>query len=100
MKLLRVPTKLHLADGLWTEREILGQLKKVLQEHKGTCPVYLELNEPGAFSMVLKADRGYAISPSRGMVSSVEELLGRGSVHLKGKFAAGSPRSRRSARAH
>lgn len=80
--------------------DLLSQLKGLLEENKGGCPVYLELTEPGAFSMLLKAGSGYAISPSRKLVSSVEGLLGSGSVRLKGRFASGPPQSRKSARAH
>jgi DNA polymerase-3 subunit alpha len=80
--------------------DLLSRLKGVLEEHQGGCPVYLELTDPGAFAMTLKAGRDLAIRPSRKMVASVEQLLGSGSVRLKGRFTSARPRARRAPRAH
>ena len=80
--------------------EVMGRLKVLLEKNRGGCPVYLELSEPGAFTMLLKAGKGYAIEPSMKLVNSVERLLGGGSVRLKGRFSSGPLKSRRSAGPH
>ncbi len=89
---IRVPL-----EGL--SEELLGRLKLLLAENKGACPIYLEGTEAGAFSMMVKAGTPYSINPSRGLVVSLERLLGSGSVRLKGRFSSGAPRSRAGARA-
>ncbi len=84
---LRVPV-----GGL--SEDLIGRLKRLLEENKGGCPVYLEVTEPGAFSMTVKAGTPNGINPSRSLVGSLERLLGEGNVRLKGRFSSGSPRTR------
>ena len=72
--------------------EILEQLRRTLEGHKGSVPVYLEVARPGGFVMTLKADpQSFGTSPSKEMMASVEAILGKGSVKLRAKTArAGS----------
>ncbi|HZE88284.1 MAG TPA: OB-fold nucleic acid binding domain-containing protein, partial [Verrucomicrobiae bacterium] len=79
---LRVPV------GGVTE-ETIARLKGLLEGNRGECPVFLELTQPGAFALTLKADGAWSTNPSREMVTSVEEILGPGSVRLKAR--AGRP---------
>lgn len=72
-------------------RELVDRLQGVLSENRGECPVFLELTSPDAFSLTLRADTKFAASPTRRMVASVEEILGPGSVRLKGRRSAPAP---------
>ncbi len=67
--------------------DLVERLKGVLRENRGDCPVYLELSTPGEYTLTLKTDEAFTAKPSRRMVSSVEALLGPGSVRMRGRAA-------------
>jgi DNA polymerase-3 subunit alpha len=70
---------------------VIAEIPPVLARHKGTLPVYFQVNTPTG-KVTLQIDRQHAVKPSPGLVADIEQLLGPGSVDLAG---AGSRRKKR-----
>jgi DNA polymerase-3 subunit alpha len=62
------------------EESHAGKLHEVLTRFPGNCPVYLQLDRPGAYALTLKADADLKVSPTPELTLAVEQLLGKGSV--------------------
>jgi DNA polymerase-3 subunit alpha len=71
--------------------DVIGQLPPILTKHKGTLPVYFQVNTPTG-KATLTVDKQLSVKPSPAMVGDIEQLLGNGAVDLAG---AGSKRKRR-----
>jgi DNA polymerase-3 subunit alpha len=56
--------------------DVLGKLKKVLQEHHGSCPVRLIIHRPGHSETVVTLPPEMSVAPSEGLCNRVEELFG------------------------
>jgi DNA polymerase-3 subunit alpha len=75
---VRLSVIVTLAQGE-VDRERLGKLVTLLQEHRGDSPVLLRLeDEGGAFEVA--AGKGCAVTPSQDLKEKVEALLGPGRV--------------------
>jgi DNA polymerase-3 subunit alpha len=70
---------------------IIEQIPPVLARHRGTMPVYFQVNTPTG-KVTMQIDRQHAVKPSPAMVGDIEQLLGAGSVELAG---AGTKRKKR-----
>ena len=71
--------------------EILKQLMAALDAHKGSVPLYLEVDRPGGFLVTLRADGDrFCGAPGRDLQASVEAILGKGTVRYRTRQA---PRS-------
>ncbi len=74
----RLSVTVTLAEGE-VDRERLGKLVTLLQEHRGDSPVLLRIeDEGGAFEVA--AGKGCAVTPSQDLKEKVEALLGPGRV--------------------
>ncbi|RKY23475.1 MAG: hypothetical protein DRP79_09160 [Planctomycetota bacterium] len=63
------------------EEETLQQLKRILSDNAGECPVVLEMREDGQKTAVM-VDRQLYVLPSRELVAAFDDLLGPGRVVL------------------
>ncbi len=65
--------------------EIPGQLREVLERHRGEVPVSLRLQRHGseAFRARLMPNRFLWVQPTRALVAELEALLGEGTVKLR-----------------
>jgi len=64
--------------------EILKQLVAALDAHRGSVPLYLEVDRPGGFLVTLRADgESFRGAPGRGLQASVEAILGKGTVRYR-----------------
>ncbi len=64
--------------------EILESLMSTLENHKGRCPLYLELACQGGVVLTLQADATqFGADPSKDLVASVESILGRGAIRYR-----------------
>jgi DNA polymerase-3 subunit alpha len=70
---------------------IIAEIPPVLGKHKGTMPVFFQVNTPTG-KVTMQIDRQHAVKPSPALVGDIEQLLGHGSVDLAG---AGSKRKKR-----
>jgi DNA polymerase III subunit alpha len=70
---------------------VIEQIPPVLGRHKGTMPVYFQVNTPTG-KVTMQIDRQHAVKLSPQLVGDLEQLLGPGSVDLAG---AGSKRKKR-----
>jgi hypothetical protein len=64
--------------------EILRQLAAALDAHRGSVPLYLEVDRPGGFLVTLRADgERFRGAPGRDLQASVEAILGKGTVRYR-----------------
>jgi len=72
---LRVP------EGL--DRGAAEQVRDLLRERPGPCPVYIEVTRTAAYRATLKAAGALKVSPSRDLTLALEGLLGKGTVRFR-----------------
>ncbi|MBU4342598.1 MAG: DNA polymerase III subunit alpha [Candidatus Omnitrophica bacterium] len=63
------------------ENNVLEDVKKIFERHKGNIPVYLSVSTKNNGSYSIVVDKGLFISPTNDLVSELEELVGRD--HIK-----------------
>jgi len=64
------------------EASVYEELKDILQDHKGECPVYFELETPHSYRMVVQSIEIKGVMPTEKLIKSVETLLGEKSVAI------------------
>jgi DNA polymerase-3 subunit alpha len=64
------------------EKEILLDLRKLMEQHKGKCPVSLHFIVPGRGEVLMRAG-GLNVNPTLEFIASAENLLGEESVLLE-----------------
>ncbi len=74
-----IHVNVYLSD---VEHGKLEELKKVLEKEPGKCPVFLDFAAATGEKVVMRAGRGFRVSPSAKFVKAVEALLGESSVTL------------------
>jgi len=60
--------------------ETLPQLNEVFSRYAGDCPVYLRIVSPRNWETLLKTERN--VSPSKELISEMENILGKGTTTL------------------
>jgi DNA polymerase-3 subunit alpha len=63
--------------------DLLEGMKRVLEKHRGQCPVLLHLDFPGKGEVAIAASENFAVSPDEDLLKEVEEAVGQGSVYLE-----------------
>jgi len=66
------------ASGLQTER--VTQVRQLLRDHPGECPVEIRLLQPGGYRLTLRPDPRLRVGPSPTLTAALEQVLGKGSV--------------------
>jgi hypothetical protein len=61
----------------------MEQVKALLRDRPGPCPVYVEVTRPSAFRATLKAAGALKVSPSRDLTLALEGILGKGAVRFR-----------------
>lgn len=64
------------------EKVFLEELKALLTEHPGECPVYFELEKPLAFRLLVQSPEVEKVRPSAKLRQQVENLLGENSFYV------------------
>jgi DNA polymerase-3 subunit alpha len=59
------------------------RLRDILGQHRGDCPVTLELVRPGAWALALAPSAHYRVRPDSALRDEIEALLGPGALVLK-----------------
>jgi hypothetical protein len=69
--------KIRLLEG--DDEEIIRELRKAFDEHRGACPVLLEMRPSGQSDMIatVRTGKECCVSPSRELVDRLEEILGQ-----------------------
>jgi DNA polymerase III subunit alpha len=81
---LRLSPQVHLSlQTLGLNRDILGQLKSILQRAPGASPVYLHLLFPDQREVVLLSEECLQVAPSEALVQDIEALFGQEVVHFE-----------------
>jgi len=62
---------------------VMEQVKALLRDRPGPCPVYVEVTRPSAFRATLKAAGALKVSPSRDLTLALEGILGKGAVRFR-----------------
>jgi len=63
-------------------KQLIGDLKNILQMHQGACPVFLQLRE-GSKVTTLKLGADFKIKPQSGLFAELKALLGEDAVSLQ-----------------
>jgi hypothetical protein len=63
--------------------EQLEQIRTILRDHHGACPVIMCFIYPDGRLVFLEADDHFAVTPSAGLITEIESLLGEETVYLK-----------------
>jgi DNA polymerase-3 subunit alpha len=61
----------------------LERIRDILHQHTGACPVVICFIYPDGRLVFLEADDRLAVTPSAGLIASVESLIGEQTVYLK-----------------
>jgi DNA polymerase-3 subunit alpha len=76
------------AEEIWTgciclnldlaqiHRDLLLELKSLLRQHPGSCPVYLCLNDPGKSEVTVAASDALKVQTDDGLLRAVKTMLG------------------------
>jgi DNA polymerase-3 subunit alpha len=67
--------------------QTLSDLAPVLKQHPGNLRVYLQVETPQAQKVLLQLGKPLSVRPSKRFVEDVEQLLGNGTVQLRGEGA-------------
>lgn len=65
------------------EESIFEDLKNMLEQNQGDCPVLFELETPHSYRMVVQSVDLPGISPSEKLTKDIESLLGEGAVFIE-----------------
>ncbi len=65
------------------EESVFDELKTMLDENRGECPVFFELETPHSYRMVVQSMEIQAISLSEEITTRIESLLGDDSVFIE-----------------
>jgi DNA polymerase-3 subunit alpha len=65
------------------EESVFEELKRMLDENRGECPVFFELETPHSYRMVVQSMDVQAISLSEEITTRIESLLGDDSVFIE-----------------
>ncbi len=72
--------------SLGLERDILQDIRKVLEKHKGDTPVYLNLSTKRNGSYRILVDRHLFVTPSNEMISDLEEFVDQDHIIFEKKL--------------
>jgi DNA polymerase III subunit alpha len=80
----RLSPQVHISlQTLGLNRDILSQLKSILQRAPGASPVYLHLLFPDEREVVLVSEERLQVVPSEALVQDIEALFGQEVVHFE-----------------
>lgn len=65
------------------ENSVFDELKNILQQHQGTCPLLFELENPHSFRIILQSIELQGVKPSDLLSKKLESLLGENSVFIE-----------------
>ena len=66
------------------QREVVIQMKPLLQKYKGNVPFFVQLETPLSPKLSIRLDRGMGVRPGKELVDDLERLLGTHAVKLSG----------------
>jgi len=65
------------------EESVFEELKGMLDQNRGSCPVYFELETPHSYRMIVEAGEIPGIAISEDLTKKIENLLGEDSVFIE-----------------
>ncbi|MFC2157821.1 DNA polymerase III subunit alpha [Acidobacteriota bacterium] len=65
------------------EESVFEELRDILDEYPGECPVHFELETPHASRVTMRSKEVQGVEPSDKLVDKLETLLGEETVHVK-----------------
>jgi DNA polymerase-3 subunit alpha len=65
------------------EESVFKDLKEILEKHRGSCPVFFELETPHSYRMIVQSVDIDGIVPSQELSRNIEELLGERTVFIE-----------------
>jgi DNA polymerase-3 subunit alpha len=66
-----------------TEESVFEELKSILDNNQGGCPVLFELQTPHSYRMVVQSRDIQGVNPSEELTKDIENLLGENSVLIE-----------------
>jgi DNA polymerase-3 subunit alpha len=80
----RLTPQVHISlPTLGLTRDLLGQLRAILERSRGSSAVYLHLLFPDAREVVILPDERFQVVPSEDLVQDIEALFGQEVVHFE-----------------
>jgi len=65
------------------EESVFEELRSILDQNRGECPVFFELETPHSYRMVVEAGEISGVSLSEDLTKKIESLLGEDSVFIE-----------------
>jgi len=65
------------------EETVFGDLKKILEQSPGDCPVFFDLEMPLSYRLTAQSIEIRGVAPTDGLTKSIENLLGENSVWIE-----------------
>jgi DNA polymerase-3 subunit alpha len=65
------------------EVSVFEELKTVLENHGGDCPVFFELETPHSYRLLVQSIETKGVSPSEELTKNIEGLLGEDSIFIE-----------------
>jgi hypothetical protein len=65
------------------EESVFEELRSILDQNRGDCPVFFELETPHSYRMVVEAGEIAGVSLSEDLTRKIESLLGEDSVFIE-----------------
>ncbi len=72
-------------SGTGLSEDLLLQIQEVIRAHPGSCPVFFEVETRSGARVLVKTGSEHFVSASDRFIADIEEVLGKGHVHLSGK---------------
>jgi DNA polymerase-3 subunit alpha len=65
------------------EESVFQDLKQILTQHEGECPVFFELETPHSYRMIVQSVDIEGVAPSEELSRNIEDLLGEQTVFVE-----------------
>jgi DNA polymerase-3 subunit alpha len=69
------------ASRIPTER--VAEVQKILEDHRGECPVLLQITAPGGVRVTVKPESSIRVGPTPDLTAALEQVLGKGRVQYR-----------------
>ncbi|HEX4825628.1 MAG TPA: DNA polymerase III subunit alpha [Candidatus Polarisedimenticolaceae bacterium] len=78
-------------DAAEIDDDLLARLRAAVAPHRGEAALYVEVVRPSDFRIVVRAEPGLRVTPSRALLADLEGVVGTGRVRLRAKPPARRP---------
>jgi len=77
-------------DAPTLDEELVDQLLRTCEAHRGAARLYLEVARPGAYRLVALAESGLSVAPSRQFAQALEAVVGPNRIRFQSRALVGA----------